>query len=316
MAENSKIEWTHHTSNPWRGCTKVSAGCKHCYAETLSGRNPGTLGIWGKNGTRVIAVESYWKQPIKWNRDAEQAGERRRVFCASLADVFEGPESMPAASVEAVTEARRRLFGLILDTPHLDWLLLTKRPENIPLMAPMALGTDGPSWMRYGFPANVWIGTSVEDQEAADKRIPVLLKVPAQIRFLSCEPLLGPVDLGRWPRTIWNSAGGTWITYPPNIAQRAEIRSIDWVIVGGESGGGARPMHPEWARGLRDQCVAAGVAFHFKQWGEYKATRKDVSEIWGRHYEFLDQNMERVGKKAAGRVLDGRTWDEYPEVIQ
>lgn len=299
MAENSKIEWTHHTFNPWRGCTKVSAGCKHCYAETLSGRNPGTLGIWGKNGTRAIGVESYWKQPIKWNKDAALAGERRRVFCASLADVFEGPESMPADAVELVAAARRRLFDLIQATPNLDWLLLTKRPENITAMLPLGWGD--------GYP-NVWLGTSVEDQAAADKRIPILLAVPARVRFLSCEPLLGSVDLGLMG------------TLPAEISPRYSLvyERLHWVIVGGESGGGARPMHPEWARSLRDQCTSAGVAFHFKQWGEWSEWQEgtpfnpktEMHQFAGGATPYSP--VYRIGKKAAGRVLDGRTWDELP----
>lgn len=142
MAENSKIEWTHHTFNPWRGCTKVSEGCKFCYAETMSGRNPGTLGIWGPRGTRVVAAESYWRQPLKWDKAAEAAGEQHRVFCASLADVFEGPESMPASEWPKVQAARAQLFGFIEATPHLDWLLLTKRPQNIARFSPNRWGAS------------------------------------------------------------------------------------------------------------------------------------------------------------------------------
>ena len=277
MAENSKIEWTHHTFNPWRGCTKVSAGCKHCYAETMSKRNPGTLGVWGKRGSRPVAVESYWKQPIKWNKDAKTAGERRRVFCASLADVFEGRDSMPESAWQAVSGARIRLFNLIDATPDLDWLLLTKRPENILEM----LGDWG-----VNTPANLWIGTSVENQEEADRRIPLLLTVPAKVRFLSCEPLLGPVDL------------------------RSYLHGIQWVIVGGESGAGedTRPMDPEWAQSLRDQCQFEQVAFHFKQWGEWYPMFLEQTDN-GRH---IATAFTRIGKAKAGRILDGRTWDELP----
>lgn len=294
MADNTKIEWCHATFNPWRGCTKVSAGCKHCYAETLSKRNPGTLGIWGKRGTRAIAVESYWKQPIKWNRDAQATGERRRVFCASLADVFEGNDTMPEAAWDAVYEARVRLFNLIEATPALDWLLLTKRPENILDM----LG----DWA-VNMPANLWIGTSVENQEEADTRIPHLLRVPAAVRFLSCEPLLGEVDLRLFD---------AWLE---ENCYEARGR-LHWVIAGGESGGDARPMAPAWARSLRDQCVAAGVAFHFKQWGEYSPYYESVNPTTGRLFqaEYPNGTMKRAGKKAAGRLLDGRTWDELPEV--
>lgn len=303
MGQDSKIEWTDHTFNPWRGCTKVSAGCAHCYAETLSGRNPGTLGIWGKHGTRVIAAESYWKQPHKWNREAEQAGERRRVFCASLADVFEGMASMPAEAFHAVTAARIRLFHLITQTPWLDWLLLTKRPENI-------IGQLPPDWGN-GYP-NVWLGTSVEDQVTANKRIPVLLDVPARVRFLSCEPLLGAVDLDS------EDVGGLHALGCGDFTCTCGNRGIDWVIVGGESGPGARPMHPEWARSLRNQCTEAGAAFHFKQWGEYRPGIPS-DDVWcnaPQHWWDNDHTnvAYRVGKKAAGRLLDGRTWDELPAV--
>lgn len=181
--------------NPWRGCTKVSRGCANCYAEAGSKRNPAVLGVWGDAGTRVIASESYWRLPLKWDRQAAKAGERRRVFCASLADVFEDrPE---------LVSPRQRLFRLIGDTPYLDWLLLTKRPENVLRMThdewcPPVPGHvsqnagDGHSWK---WPSNVWLGVSVEDQQRADERIPILLQTPAAVRFLSCEPLLGPLDL-------------------------------------------------------------------------------------------------------------------------
>lgn len=165
MGQDSKIEWTHHTFNPWRGCTKVSDGCKHCYAETMSKRNPSVLGVWGPRGRRVVAAESYWRQPLAWNCDAEQAGERRRVFCASLADVFEGPETMPAESWPVVEAARARLWRLIEVTPWLDWLLLTKRPVNAAQNSYVPITW----WERW--PDNVWIGTSVENQAAADERI-------------------------------------------------------------------------------------------------------------------------------------------------
>lgn len=294
MGENSKIEWTHHTFNPWRGCTKVSDGCKHCYAETLSSRNPATLGVWGVQGQRAIAAESYWRQPIKWNRDAEAAGERRRVFCASLADVFEGPETMPAEAWPKIKRARVRLIELIYDTPYLDWLLLTKRPEGIiDRLHEVVREADEPVdlsvslWLDGEPPPNVWLGTSVENQKAADERIAHLLGVPAAVRFLSCEPLLGPIDL--------------WRAFGTEGARQTYIEQIDWVIVGGESGTNARPMHPDWARSLRDQCQSAGIPFFFKQWGEYIPTTE---------YRDGQQFMSRVGKKAAGRLLDGRIWHE------
>ncbi len=342
MGADSKIEWTHHSFNPWRGCTKVSQGCKHCYAETLSGRNPATLGVWGPKGSRPIAAEAYWRQPLKWDREAKEAGERRRVFCASLADVFEGPETMPEGAREAVALARCRLFRHVIpETPNLDWLILTKRPENI---NPMLFGsTDDQYPVIEQMPPNVWFGTSVEDQATADQRIPELLKVNASVRFLSCEPLLGPVKL--WEHDEWNGClEGVGIVregirYPssPNGPEEWDeniFPGIDWVIVGGESGADARPMHWKWAESLRDQCRAADVPYFFKQWGafvpEVQAPAGALSRGTAQEalYVALDGNtrparygargdactVQKVGKHKAGRLLDGRTWDEFPEV--
>ena len=183
MGQDSKIEWTHHTFNHWWGCIKVSPGCEHCYAETLSKRYGHS--IWGpaKTTQRRTFGEKHWVEPLKWDRLAQVSGERKRVFCASMADVFEDHPQLPSE--------REKLWALIEQTPMLDWLLLTKRPENVNRMLP-------DMWELGGLPSNIWIGTSVENQEQADKRIPELLKVPARVRFLSCEPLLGPVDLSRW----------------------------------------------------------------------------------------------------------------------
>jgi protein gp37 len=365
MAENSAIEWTHHTYNPWRGCTKVSPGCQLCYADTLSHRNPGTLGVWGPDGTRVVAAESYWRQPLKWDREAKAAGERRRVFCASLADVFEdwkgsmvGTNGHPmhlgekwnrkehfvevegihiGRSAVTMDDVRARLFQLIGDTPNLDWLLLTKRPENITPMLDRLSSTPfivhdpkaGPrherwtTWKEIGVGfhrlwPNVWLGVSVEDQQRADERIPHLLRVPAAVRFLSVEPLIGPINLDLDPALA-----------PPACRSRQcwpldqDGPQISWVIVGGESGHGARPMHPDWARSIRDQCVAASVPYFFKQWGEFAPAygNGDTGErdLDGVRVRIIDRGtateqwMARVGKKAAGRLLDGRTWDEFPK---
>ena len=303
MAENSHIEWTHHTFNPWRGCTKVSEGCKFCYAETLSARNHATLGVWGPKGSRPIAAESYWRQPLKWDRLAKESGERPRVFCASLADVFEGQETMPDDQWEGVVLARSRLFDLIEATQNLDWLLLTKRPENV-------RGMTDIRWPD-SLPDNLWIGTSVEDQKTANERIPHLLQVPTKVRFLSCEPLLGPVSLN----IHLSGCGGSvfldclrgieeWGTDDESDTSYSE-NHIDWVIVGGESGKNARPMHPDWARSLRDQCQAAGVPFLFKQWGEWCPFPAHHLDGWTKMY--------RAGKARAGRTLDGKVWDEYPK---
>lgn len=289
MAENSNIEWTDHTFNPWIGCQKVSPGCDHCYAETWDARGlQHRESRWGPHAARTRTSQANWRKPLAWNRDAERAGTRARVFCASLADVFDNHPSI-------LPEWRADLWALIAATPHLDWLLLTKRPQNIDRMLPH--GWNG------GWP-NVWLGTTVENQAEADRRIPHLLATPAAVRFLSCEPLLDRIT--------------------PNLD------GIHWVICGGESGPGARPMHPNWARSLRDQCVAAGVAFHFKQWGEFRPPEtesewRDFHDGKGFNGSLMPNGLfgnpyggglVRVGKKAAGRVLDGRTWDQLPAAMK
>lgn len=284
MAEQTGIEWCHHTFNPWMGCTKVSSGCKHCYAERENIRYGKHR--WGPGAQRQVTSDTYWKQPLKWDRKAAADGVRRRVFCGSWCDVFEDRPDLAAP--------RARLFELIEQTPHLDWLLLTKRPENVLKMVPIKW-----DWHVAPFPDNVWIGASVENQETADSRIHQLLMIPARIRFLSCEPLLGAVDL---PDT-------------------SLIHQIHWVIAGGESGPNARPMHPDHAYSLLDQCQAASVPFFFKQWGEWVPRRElpegaqitasvviaDESDVFAPGYELL-----RAGKRAAGRQLRQRTWDEVP----
>lgn len=327
MAENSSIEWTDATFCPWWGCVKVSEACRNCYAATFAGR----FGVeWGPVARRRFQSGRYWEQPLKWDRAAAKAGERRRVFCASMADVFELlPDRHPDA--EQMGRERLRLWKLIEATPNLDWLLLTKRPENV-------LGMTPAGWnYTQGFPPNVWIGTTVEGQNEADKRIPHLLEVPAAVRFLSCEPLLGPLDLTRYLERYYQRDNSG--------------RIVNWVITGGESGPGARPSHPDWFRSLRDQCRAAGVPFHFKQhgdwapldmlwprtfdeetglfaqrgcppysqWGTLDRTGKwwDQTTPWASDVETgFEFAMARVGKKVAGRVLDGRTWDEFPQVAQ
>lgn len=332
MGANTNIEWAHHTFNPWRGCTKDSEGCRNCYAEKLSFRNPGTLGVWGPKGKRPIAAESYWAQPLLWNKIAKESGEKHRVFCASLADVFEGPETMPAEYVELIDAARVRLWSLIEETPNLIWLLLTKRPHNVLKMVPK-------SWA-HGCPRNVWVGTSVEDQKTANKRIPELEKIPAAKLFLSVEPLIGlvslaAIDRGRFVRNCLTGEM-TSIQSDESLTGFLSPR-IDWVIVGGESGRNARPMDPNWVRTIRDQCQSAGVPFFFKQWGEwlpwdhfqytdieddfetsrYPATVRngdDWSEVQCLDWESNEFDvMGRVGKKRAGNILDGRTWQEVPQ---
>lgn len=315
MAENSKIEWTDHTFNPWTGCTKVSPACDHCYAEGWAKRSGHVE--WGPHGNRRRTSESNWKQPLKWNREAEAAGVRRKVFCASLADVFDNHKSI-------LPTWRTDLWNLIRMTPWLDWQLLTKRPQNIARYLPEDWGNGWP---------NVWLGTTVENQEEADRRIPHLLAVPAALRFLSCEPMLGLIDLLRL-----QPKNATWLDCLNGrehigTATVSTESKIDWVIVGGESGHGARPMHPDWARSLRDQCAAAGTPFFFKQWGDWTpgenvnkgGTLTGASWFGGKWIlqtitERASEEMHRddapdvwrVGKRHAGRLLDGKLHDGFP----
>lgn len=291
MAEKTGIQWTDHTANFWWGCMKVSPGCANCYAETWSKRYG--RAIWGPAATTARwRTTGPWRDILRWDARAAADGVRRRVFAQSMSDFFEEHPQLD----EWRAEACEILAGL----KHLDVQLLTKRPENIRRMVPAAW------WEEW--PAHIWVGTSVENQEMADRRIPPLLEVPAAVRFLSCEPLLGPIQL---PYCMeWNSHEDWAGNAPPHITLGISTEpdsQIDWVIVGGESGPKARPMHPDWSRSLRDQCQDAGVAFFFKQWGEYAP----CTEIPGR--AFNPDCVFRFGKKRAGRLLDGREWNEFPQ---
>lgn len=254
--KDSKIAWTHHTFNPWVGCTKVSAGCTHCYAETLNHR--WGKDNWGPMAERQRTSETYWKQPLTWNKEAERQGEMHRVFCASMADVGEDRRDLD--------QARMDLAVMIEATPELHWLLLTKRPENMVRLFADWSTSKGPGW-----PSNVWVGTSVEDQAAADKRIPSLLEIPCTTRFLSVEPMIGPVDLAGYAH-IPDSK------HQPIPALRGP-KGIDWVICGGESGPGFRPMDLAWARSLRDQCRQESTAFFMKQTGGHPHKGEDLADI-------------------------------------
>jgi protein gp37 len=236
MAERTEISWAHSTFNPWIGCTKVSPGCDHCYAATLMDDRYGRV-KWGPGEAR--SRTKTWGEPVRWNKLAAASGEPWRVFCASLADVFDN-EVDPAWRLE--------LGHLIWQTPALTWMLLTKRIGRVD-----AVLRDF-NWTH--FPKNVWLGITVVNQEEADRDIPKLLKARAAVRWLSCEPLLGPI-----------SFEGRWVDHKDPAMHENWLEALDWVIVGGESGKGARPMDPQWALDLRDQCAATGTAFHFKQWG-------------------------------------------------
>jgi protein gp37 len=266
MSEITKIQWCDHTFNPWIGCTKVSPGCANCYAEKSTRarvlRSQGQE-TWGRGAQRDRTSESNWKEPLKWNRKAEGAAVRPRVFCASLSDWLDD---------EVPIEWLADLLKLVHDTPNLDWLLLTKRPQNWLNRIHAAAGAlaERPasecwealrfvcSWNNGAPPANVWVGTTVEDQARADLRIPQLLGIPARVRFLSCEPLLESVNL-----QLGKSDGEPSATEP--LRERGNL--LHWVIVGGESGPQSRPFLTNWADSLVSQCAAAGVACFVKQMG-------------------------------------------------
>lgn len=295
MGTATKIEWCDHTFNPWRGCTKVAAGCANCYADAQAKRNPSVLGIWGANGTRVVASEAMWKEPLKWNRAAAAEGVRKRVFCASLADVFEewtgdlhdheerrlwcnrdNPNGVDGYMYESagysfhhcrplrLDDVRARLFALIDATPDLDWLLVTKRPENIKRI-----------WVPYGpnaadgemdeYRPNVWLLTSIACQEDAERNIPKLLECRdlCPVLGVSAEPILGPIDL-RGRLCHWTNPDGTGSWFSP-VPGKVQANLLDWVIVGGESGPQARPCDVAWIRSIVEQCATAMVACFVKQ---------------------------------------------------
>lgn len=286
MAENSNIQWTDHTFNPWIGCTKVSPGCTNCYAAAQDKFRSWTPEGWGAGKPRKRSAIANWKKPLKWNVTKQgepivicdccgnqyagaasclhtQNVHRPRVFCASLADWLDD---------EVPIEWLADLLKLIHETPNLDWLLLTKRPENwrsriiaaAEISAPPMLGRLA-AWLVGAPRPNVWIGTTAEEQKRADERIPHLLQIPAKVRFLSCEPLLERVDL---TFTCFNGAD-SFGTMP----------GIHWVICGGESGSGARPMQIEWAQSLANQCKAANVAFFMKQLGGIGKHRGELTDF-------------------------------------
>lgn len=339
MAANSNISWTHHTVNFWIGCTKVSAACDNCYAErdwAMTGRLKRVE--WGPHAARSLT-----KDPIAQCRSfaakAAKNGRRERVSVNSLSDWADNHKSIPEDRRAAIFESAKMF-------PNLDFILLTKRPENMRRFLP-------PDWGN-GY-RNVWLGVSAENQETADHRVPILLSTPAAVRWASAEPMLGAIRLDdldyaayldshaktprpdpqseNWPRLRYDALRGH-MKGPDDIG----LPKLDWVVCGGESGPRARPMHPDWVRSIRDQCAAAGVAFHFKQWGEWapEIDRDRDDPDWRLDYvgTYADRGnrrwlnlaggqgyhgerfhvMRRVGTKAAGRRLDGQIHDAYPEI--
>ena len=373
MSDSTTIEWCDSTFNPWMGCAKISPACDHCYAE----RDAMRFGRveWGAGKPRARTGSEYWRNPLRWNarpfyecvtcglrtasimraqcigprRSHNWRSVRRRVFCASLADVFDN---------EVHEQWRVDLLDLIRRTPNLDWLNLTKRIGNVTGMLSAAADwiwehrtSDNQllqtrtwllAWISGDPPRNVWLGATICNQAEANRDIPKLLVVPAARRFVSIEPMLGPVDL-RW---LITEPTGSFRTHCGK--RQMELRNtglLHWVIAGGESGPHARPMHPDWVRSLRDQCADAVVPFLFKQWGEFcefdtgsrethqvdadseaadtirsASTQPSWISLDGRHFTRqadIPDNVparliERVGKKKAGRLLDGVEHNGFP----
>lgn len=318
MTTNTKIEWADDTVNPWWGCAKVSPACRNCYAEKMDAR--GLIdggGHWGKDAPRHIRVEAAIKDLSRVARRGDQEGRPRRVFIASMADIFEDRPDL--------VEPRKRLWGHLHNLGRrITPMLLTKRPE---VMA---------EWVkRHGLPDGAWVGTTVEDQRRADERIPHLLRVPAEVRFLSMEPLLEAVSLRPgWLRRRGCGCDPFWLDgcgiHSPDCMEG--VQPLSWVIAGGESGPGARPMRRDWARSIRDQCVAAGVPFFFKQWGAWREfSAADFGGDWKAWHDHEVKLQEagtarqvtadngciyRLGKRRAGRLLDGHEWNQLPEVLR
>ncbi len=344
MSDKSSIEWTDATWNPVTGCTEVSPGCDNCYAKTFAERWRGTPGHHFEQGFDVVLRPERLDQPLRWKKP-------RRVFVNSMSDLFH--EAIPDEFIGEV-------FGRMGCAPQHTFQVLTKRHGRMRSLLRRwsdhsTKGCTCPQDERCSVPVdvkhgswplpNVWLGVSVENQQWADIRIPVLLETPAAVRWLSCEPLLGPVDLHAVPglNGQYGHAGrhnGIGTPECPRMSHHHHDERcrfpIDWVVVGGESGPGARPMHPDWARSLRDQCAAASVPFFFKQWGNWAPLApvdarpgdsivtddgavhqipRDRFDSFPLELRRRSYAVRRDGKKAAGRELDGRTWDEYPAAV-
>lgn len=347
MAENSHISWTDHTFNPWIGCTKVSAGCAHCYADRDNEYYKWNPAGWGPKAPRKRTSAANWKKSLIWDRDRwlecpgcgwrgsykaipvaldgsfmcptckrmDLQPARQRIFCASLSDVFDDHPSIDA-------QWREDLWSLIEATPNLDWLLLTKRPEHVERFIP-------DRWTSYGYwdlhhflpntpplPRNIWLGITAEDQDNFDARWPILAGLAARlcpsVLFVSAEPLLGSLDVSGWIDEVDEHDEDDHVYVP----------GIDWVIAGGESGPPARPTHPDWVRSLRQQCACAEVPFHFKQWGEWIARNqwvlsgRDLGDVPEKAYvnakPIAGDQVYRVGRQLAGRLLDGKLHAAFP----
>ncbi len=333
MAERTGIEWADHTFNAWWGCEKVAPECKNCYAEEFAERFPQTRGLWGKDAPRKPASESYWRQPLKWDESAKKDGVRRRVFVNSMSDFFEARSDRH--------DARMRVYHLIDKTPNLIWMFLTKRPESF-ASAEFNPFLPGP------WPENVWLGVTAGTQATADRNVPLLVRERCSVRYVSMEPLLEYVDMVPWLTAAWwcarcargvelgDQAQTDLVPTPDTKAvcprcgppyQELEgwcgsPARLEWVIVGGESGDAARPMHPSWIEDVQRECARARVPFFFKQWGEWrpetdeekKDPRPDVA--WGAVAGPGAVTVRKVGKRAAGALLEGVEYRAVPDVVR
>lgn len=328
---STKIEWVKNrdgsqglTWNPVTGCTKISPGCQNCYAERVSKRLRGRCGYPAEDPFRVTLHPERLEEPLRWRKPS-------MIFVCSMGDLFH--EDVPRW-------IRFEVMDIILQAKQHIFLILTKRPANMKDFFEWYYTKAGRTTETI---KNLWLGITAENQEMADLRIPILLQIPAVVRFVSVEPMLGPVDLTavRLPDHLqpdWAYGmpyGITFDALQPNESHIYDSENhLDWVICGGETGPDARPMHPDWVRSLRDQCQSADVPFFFKSWGEWVCRpwssdngRKrelclgmDGTSVYAQVGHMMgfrkpgEALMVRVGKKAAGRLLDGRTWEEMPGV--
>jgi len=312
----TRIEWTEYSWNPVSGCTPISEGCQNCYAKRMANRLRGRCGYPADDPFRVTLHPERLGEPLRWK-------EPRRVFVCSMGDLFH--EDVPRWM-------RFEVMDIILQAKQHTFLILTKRPANMKEFFEWYYSKAGRTIETI---KNLWLGVTAENQQRADERIPILLQITAAVRFVSVEPMLGPVDLSLSDGVDLSMSVGTGLKPGKSYL----INSLDWVICGGETGPNARPMHPDWVRNLRDQCQASGVSFFFKQWGEWAPYRPSTAGyaspdgpslpegcaskrklMWGwefkNHEEFPKwMAAVRIGKKAAGRLLDGRMWDEIPDII-
>lgn len=310
---STKIEWAEETWNPVTGCTPISEGCQNCYAKRMSNRLKGRCGYDADNPFKVTLHPKRLDQPLRWKKP-------RKIFVCSMGDLFHEDVS---------GDFLYEIWGIMAQCPQHIFMVLTKRPEIMRAWYNDVFLRVNPLYRKNPLP-NIWLGVTAENQARADERIPVLLQIPAAVRFVSVEPMLGPVDLTNItmpdeyqpPHVALPSLNGFHVNSlrDDDDHMYQSNNHLDWVICGGETGPGARPMHPYWVRSLRDQCQAEGVPFFFKSWGDWCAASQCT--IWesGKYsvpgpMPFGDyQSVHHVGKKNAGRLLDGREWAEYPGV--